>query len=110
MAQLVSLEMTKKEQKARDRSFDADEGPRFPFGTMLHLEDETVTKLGAEDLEAGQAVVVSARATVSSVNSSDDERGKRTSVSLQLTEMAVEGERSNSDRAKAMFPNTEGDS
>jgi hypothetical protein len=67
---------------------------RHPWGLTLNLEHETLGKLGMKALPAvGSDVTVHARARVTSAEEREREGGggKRRSVSLQVTHMAVGG-------------------
>lgn len=69
---------------------DADNAPKYPWGTELNLEDETLEKLGIDRLpEVGEEVQITAVAKVTRVSASESQGGARRSLYLQITDMAV---------------------
>lgn len=95
MSQLKSVKIDKKarEEKYAETSI-ASEGPTYPYGLQLSLDDETIEKLGLSLPEVGKDMALLARVKVTAVSSSEDSYGgkteKRRSVSLQITEMCLE--------------------
>lgn len=88
MGDMVSLKRT---DRGREESMPAEvEKPRYEWGTCLNLEGDLVTRMGLEGVNAGETVNLSGVGFIESVTVDDDERGKRTSVRLQLTDAAVE--------------------
>lgn len=111
MAKLVSMKI---DRKAREKMMDAPtlatEGPQYPWGLSLSLEQESLKKLGLSvgELEVGQEVSVIAKARVVSLSSNQSEgNDKNESASLQLTDVCVELE--GADAAKALNALYEGD-
>lgn len=90
MSKLVSMKLEKKE-RAEYRPSLAEDGPLYPWGLNLNLDDETIKKLGLEALpEAGEQMLLVAKVKVTGTSSNDSADGKRQSVSLQITEMCLE--------------------
>ena len=89
---LTNLKMTKKEIEAQYELAPEDkEAEKYPWGTRLHLDAETVEKLGLQDCEAGEEVEVAGMAVVRSVSVHQREGGsKQYSVDLQMTDMAAQ--------------------
>lgn len=69
----------------------AKDGPRYPWGTSIDLNDEALSKLGITKLpEVGETLAVEARVTVTSVSSSQTIAGEaRRSCCLQITELGL---------------------
>ena len=86
---LVSMKLSPKEAKA-ELMPSTKEGPRYPWGLQLNLDDEILTKLGISKLpEVGETYPLSAKCEVTSVSASDTQGGgMRRSLSLQITELA----------------------
>ena len=102
---MVSLKMTEKERKAQYEETPAlDEGSQYPYGTALHLSELEVDKLGLGDLSASDEITFTAKAFASSVSTHDTGK-KKTSVTLQITDMEVDSgaPRSNADRAASIY-------
>lgn len=105
MPSLTSVKRSKADIKEEtDVAYKPDE---YPWGLRISLEDDLVSKLKASEFKAGDEVLVYAKATVKSKNSheDDDEGGKvETSLSLQITEMALEAPDTDDEKAAKMFP------
>lgn len=87
---LVSMKLSK---TARENMTSPSkyEGPEYPWGLGLSLDDGSLTKLKIDELpDPGDEVYVIAKAKVTSVESRDGEYGKHRSVSLQITDLCVE--------------------
>ena len=104
MPALKSMKLNKKEQKDAELGVES-EPVEFPWGLRLQLDDEAVTKLGTPSLRVGDEVLVAAKATVSSVSSHESKEGEvDLNISLQITDMALSEESTDTDRAAKMFP------
>lgn len=101
MPDLKSMKMTKadREDQYPKASASVDE-PSYPYGLTLHLDDAVIKKLGLGDMpDAGDNIVVLAKATVSSVSENEQAGGgKRRSMSIQITDLGIGAE---SDAKKA---------
>lgn len=78
-------------QKAYAESPISD-GPTYPWGLGLHLDDDALEKLGIERLPAaGETLMIVAKVSVTSVSETAEEgtKGKRRSVSLQITDLGI---------------------
>lgn len=86
---LVDMKMSPKEAKA-ELMPSAKEGPRYPWGLQLNLDEEILDKLKVVDLPAvGETYTLTATCEVTGANSSETQGGgKRRSLSLQITKMA----------------------
>ena len=89
-AVLVSMKKTKAEATLEDKPSPMSR-EMYPYGLRLDLNDDSLEKLKIESLpKVGKTVQVTAEARVESVSERDDTRGgKRRSLELQITKMAV---------------------
>lgn len=78
-------------------------GPKYPYGTELHLDHETLGKLGIKDLPAaGSPMHVQAKGHVSRASEEKQTDGSvRRSMSVQLTHADLTPPPK--DRAKALY-------
>jgi len=91
-AVLVSMKKTKAEAKSDEAPAPSSMSREmYPYGLRLDLNDDSLEKLKIESLpKVGKTVQVTAEARVESVSERDDTRGgKRRSLELQITKMAV---------------------
>lgn len=95
---LKSVRITKKEgEEARE----IDSEQEFPFGLRLHLNNETLDKLGMEMPEMGEVMTLVARVEVVSLSeNSSKESEDRKDVDLQITDMELLPEKKKVDLAK----------
>lgn len=95
---MVDMALTPEERKASEPKVaesSEGEGPRYPWGLAIHLDDETLTKLGITELPTvGAGVTFRARAKVNNVSANETDEGGakkvRRSVSLQVTAMGLD--------------------
>ncbi|MEC4595460.1 capsid staple protein [Burkholderia vietnamiensis] len=91
---LVNMERTEAERKAAEERWDAESerGPDYPYGLCLNLGGDEMEKLGIKDLPAvGGEMSLTAKVKVTSVSSYEtDGGGGSKSISLQITEMALD--------------------
>ena len=94
MPKLVSMKITKEERDKRtEPSSLATDGPAYPYGLTVQLDNDSLEKLGIKTLpDAGEKYTLIAAVTVVGVSSSESESGKNRSVSLQLTALCLEDE------------------
>ena len=87
---MVNMKMSTEEAKEQS-SPSADEGPRYPWGLQIHLDDDALSKLGTGDsLNVGDEVTITAKALVTSKSGYQTMVGDaETSVDLQITDMEV---------------------
>ncbi len=92
---LTSLKITKKEIKEREKEMSvglgSSDGERFPYGTRLDLDNDTIEKLGIKDLPpVGATMMIEAKVTViGSRQSATKERTNR-NLELQITDMELD--------------------
>jgi hypothetical protein len=92
---LKNMALSKEERKAEAPSvISKPEGPRYPYGLELRLDDEVLKKLGSSGLpDVDDVVLIQAKAKVTSVSSSDYGDGTHRNICLQVTDLAVEPEK-----------------
>lgn len=103
---MKSMQLSKPESEALVNPKPGD-GPRYPWGLQLHLNAETLEKLGITGVPAvGEMLTVHARARVVSVSVRDEIDGdKQRNCELQITELALEPERAG-DAAGTLYAGT----
>lgn len=86
---MKSMKLSKKEAKG-EVAIDVPDGPRFPHGLTLHLEDETLKKLGIANVpDVGTEMRVVGVGVVESSNQHQSQRRKNRSISIQLQRLDV---------------------
>ena len=87
------MQLSKPESEALANPKPGD-GPRYPWGLQLHLNAETLEKLGITGVPmVGEMLIVHARARVVSVSVRDEIDGdKQRNCELQITELALASE------------------
>ena len=91
---LVSMAMSPQENKSLLEEPE-DSGPRFPFGLEIHLNEETLAKLGITEMPAvGAKIEIHAFAFVSSVSENqriqdDGAIDSNQHVDLQITDIGL---------------------
>jgi len=64
--------------------------PKYPWGTSLEFDDETLEKLGITQLpDIGEEVAITAVAKVTRISASEDQDGARRCLGLQITLLDV---------------------
>ncbi|MEJ5360145.1 MAG: capsid staple protein [Desulfobacterales bacterium] len=91
---MVSMRLSKKAaNRLRKNMLVAEpEAPKYPWGLTLHLENEAVDLLGISpsDYDAGDEVMLAARAKVTSTSVGETEAGgKNKSIGLQITHLSL---------------------
>lgn len=92
---MKSIAMTKAEAKDSELCYagtpDSDEAPKYPYGTCLDLNDDTLKKLGITKMPAiGEEVAITAIAKVTRLSMEEEEQGgAEMYLSLQITQMEV---------------------
>lgn len=106
---MKSMEMTAEEAKEYCGPCTPSEGdgPKYPWGLCLELNDDTLKKLGIDGLpEVGTVMKVTALALVTSVGMSQQQDGdKEQRASLQITDLELS--KATGDLAKRMYPDME---
>ena len=103
---MTSMEMTaemKKRMSGEMAPSKADEGPKYPWGSRITVEDDHVEAMGLTGSKADDEIEIMAYAKVIGSRSEDRTGGKKSrSVEIQFTEMAV-GPRKKSNPKKALY-------
>lgn len=89
---MISMQLSAEEAKEQTSCEPKPgDGPRYPYGLCLYLDDETLAKLGITELPAvGSILTISAQATVTSVGMSQQQDGdKEQRAELQITDMEL---------------------
>lgn len=107
---MSNMAMSAKEKKAMTGSptASAPEALQYPYGLQIDLGDESIRKLGMDELPAvGSVLMLHAKVTVSRTNQSEESDGKkRQNLGLQITELALmemEDEDGDSDKLLKRF-------
>lgn len=103
---LTSMKIDRAERDAAMRGPEAlSEGPAYPWGLTLNLDDDAIEKLGIKSLpEAGETMMLVAKVKVTGTNSEDVDGGKkRQSIRLQLTDMALEDGGAKTNAAEKLY-------
>ena len=67
------------------------EGPEYPYGLRIRLEDDQLKKLGMDELpKIEKEVSIVAKGFISSVSSNDSDYGSHRCVEIQITELALD--------------------
>lgn len=94
---LTNMKVEPKADKACDPCMvsPSGEGPRYPYGLCLHLDNETLEKLGLSDLpKIGSKLKLEAVVEVNGISANKSGSGENyKSLSLQITDMAVGAEK-----------------
>lgn len=105
---MQSMKLTKAEAKSEGMCAPSDDHlPRYPYGLELSLSNETLEKLGIEDMpDVGYVMKLTAFVTVTRVSQSQSQDSKQDkSLSLQITDMEFDTPmRSTADIAKSLWP------
>ena len=89
----MSNEEMKESQPTAINSADKQEGPMYPYGLNICLEDKSLQKLGVKQLpKVGQSMLIRAKVDVSSISEYESiEGGNRRSMNLQITDLELVG-------------------
>lgn len=86
----VSLKLTTPEAKAESPEVAESEGPAYPWGTCIYLDQVALEKLGmtAEDFKVGTTMEINGSIKVTGTSVREREGGESyTSVDLQVTDL-----------------------
>ncbi len=101
----MALKNMKLEKKDRESMCEPCEPPLYPYGLCLHLDDESLGKLGLDKLpEVGSKMQVTAVAEVQDVGEFKRHDGKTNrSVRLQITDMELAPQPQNGDATAKLY-------
>jgi hypothetical protein len=91
----VDMSVTEAEKKQRERKMqermEGTDGPDYPYGLSVHLDEGSLLKLQVKDLpKAGEEVRIEGTAKVRSVRQEDVDGGQQErSVELQITHLGL---------------------
>lgn len=101
---MKSMALTADEAKEYSNPVQAPgDGPKYPYGLCLCLDNDTLEKLGITSLpDVGQVMEIKALATVTSVGMNQEQDGdKRQRADLQITDLELS--KSTGDLAERMY-------
>ena len=93
MAELKDMKMTKKETKEAMPVVEKEEGPRYPWGLEVNLDNDSLKKLemGVDSYSVGDKLAITAQGCVRNLSSNQYQDGKKNeSMGIQLEKMSVE--------------------
>ncbi|CUI38286.1 Uncharacterised protein [Achromobacter xylosoxidans] len=93
---LIDMKLSPEEAKEMDCSAGClgaeDGGPKYPWGLILSLDDDTLRKLGVSELpKVGQQMHLMAVVEVCTTSQHANQEGTDKCVSLQITQLGLEG-------------------
>lgn len=107
---MIDLKMTAEEAKHEygPTSAEAEDAPKYPYGTALYLNEDTMKKLGLETLPAvGTEMTLTAKVKIVGVSERERLGGEKCqNVDMQITEMelgAPQQTRTQLDRANMLY-------
>jgi len=108
MSKLTSMKLTKADRRKRNEvspSAITDDGPAYPWGLTLNLDETILAKLKLEALpKAGTTMLIEARVQVESVSVRDDAGGgEQRSLSLQITDLCLEADTDRGSAADRLY-------
>lgn len=111
---LKDMSLSKEEAKEYNGmccSDGSENGPKYPYGLCIELNDGSLEKLGINELPAvGKKVLVFAEATVTSISQYQEQSGESESrLSLQITSLDIEMPTAEKNAAAKMWPNMQQD-
>lgn len=89
-----SMKMSKKEKKdSSPRAIGPGDGPSYPYGLRLSLNDDCLKKLGLKSLpKVGTKMHVMAMGEVCAVSQHESENHEDRHVEIQIHELGVDGD------------------
>ncbi|HLX21628.1 MAG TPA: hypothetical protein VKR23_15895 [Gaiellaceae bacterium] len=109
MAKLVSMKIAKGDRDAKldQPSTFATEGPLYPWGMAISLDDDALEKLGwdIKDFTVGATLTLIAKVEVTSLSSNESQgQDARQNVGLQITDCCLEdGAKKAASAASALY-------
>lgn len=91
---MIDMTLTAEESKQEDCCVPASggDGPKYPYGLSLSLDNISLTKLGIGLPEIGASLTLSAKVTVTNVSTHQEQDGDmERSCSMQITDMQLDG-------------------
>lgn len=101
---LKSMKLSQEDRQEMKTAAISPEAPKYPYGLRIHLDTESLKKLGIEKLpELGKQMTLIAIAEVCETTQSESEYGKNKCMGLQITELAVEPMAPKKDMAEEIY-------
>lgn len=99
------VNMKRAAPKPTEPSSVMGEGPRYPWGLAVNLDEESLQKLGVAQLpDVENEMILVGRVKVTRTSSSQDEGGGRhRSMELQITDMALNNGDEEQDAASTLY-------
>jgi hypothetical protein len=92
---LVSMKLPPRDKTSEEKIYTSmadGDGPKYPWGLCLTLDEQQLKQLGITDLpKVDGTVTITAKADVTSVSENQTQDGPRRSVSLQITDLGLGG-------------------
>ncbi len=91
---MTDLKLPKKSEKEMKNAIGTIDGnqEQYPWGTRLELDDETVKKLGIEEINTEADVTIKAVGSITNKNVDEMQGGKkRYRITIQIKKMEIEG-------------------
>ena len=89
---MISMKLSKEEKTEQALGYMPEpDGPEYPRGLTISLDDDSLEKLGVTDLpSAGSSLTITAKCTVTSTSVNSREGGdSERNVGLQITDMEI---------------------
>ena len=92
------IDMARKSTAANKNEVVGGDDSKYPYGLSLRLDDETLKKLGLNELpDVGDEFHIMAVGKVTSTSENADGDNKSSNVSIQITQMCVSEEAEDAD-------------
>lgn len=91
---LTSMELSKKDKKENmPKPCGEYEGPNFPYGLTIRLDNTSLEKLGIDSLpKVGAKMTVSAIGVITSVSSHESKNRDDRNVEIQIQQLGIEND------------------
>jgi len=104
MPNLVSMKMSPAEAKKSYEPTMMTDKPEYPYGLCIHLNEESIAKLGLKSLpDAGETLLLMAKVQVSSVSMRDTQEGQDRCLDLQITELALAEDKTQKSAEETLY-------
>lgn len=101
---LVDMKLDKKTRDTLATPSDPGDGPAYPWGLSVTLDEEALDKLGLKLPKVGKTFLLCALVDVTSVSSNEQQdQEPRSSVTLQITDLSLEDPPKGADPADTLY-------
>ena len=102
---MVNMKMSRDEAKEYTLGAEVDDGPQYPYGLCIRLNDDSLEKLGITSLpKVGTEMTITAKVIVKSVSAYDRMNGEaEQDVELQITDMEIGAGKTQNDAAQSLY-------